>query len=337
MPLLVSIITPTYNHQTYIAECIQSVLEQSFSQWEMIIIDDGSTDFTVKIANDYASKDSRINVITQENIGIFRLCETYNRALGIAEGKYIAILEGDDFWESDKLEYQVEVLESDPDMILSWGQAKNISSDKKTVYNICPDVNSEEFKYFNNNPVGAILNILLYKDSIPALTVMVRKDALIKLGGFLQFNGMPTIDIPTLLQLSLVGKFGFIPQPLGCWRNYAGQATKVYPAVLIEGYFNLVKEFLASNSENPFVKTINPKIIFSFFQRKLIVAYSRAGRFKLIRKEFSGARRDYIQSIHLPGGEYLWKLRSLTGLLFSLFHLDIEWFARLLKRPTYNE
>jgi glycosyltransferase involved in cell wall biosynthesis len=94
MPPLVSIITPTYNHQDYIAECIDSVIHQSYSNWEMIIIDDGSSDNTLSIARLFEKKNNRIKVYTQENIGIFRLAETYNKALGMAKGEYIAILEG---------------------------------------------------------------------------------------------------------------------------------------------------------------------------------------------------------------------------------------------------
>lgn len=64
----------------------------------MIIVDDGSSDKTYEKALEYSEKDSRIKLFTQKNIGIFRLAETYNFALSKSEGKYIAILEGDDVW-----------------------------------------------------------------------------------------------------------------------------------------------------------------------------------------------------------------------------------------------
>jgi glycosyltransferase involved in cell wall biosynthesis len=302
----------------------------------MIIIDDGSTDNTLSIAREYERTDNRIKVFTQKNRGINRLAETYNRALEISKGAYIAILEGDDYWEHDKLQLQVELLEKNSDVILCWGQAKCVDSDKQTVFKIYPDADSKESVEFNNDPVGRILNLLLFKDWIPALTIIIRKDALMTSGGFIQVKGMPTVDLPTLFRLSLAGKFGFISRPLGCWRIYAGQVTKVYPVAISEGYITIVKEFLRVNGDNPFIKAINVKEVYSFHSRQLIIAYSRSGRYKLIRKEYKEARRDYIKSIFLPGGEYLWKLRSATGLFFGVFHLDIEWLARLLKRPTYN-
>jgi len=107
---LVSVITPTYNHERFIAQCIESVLAQTYGHWEMIIVDDGSTDHTASIAEEYAKKDHRIKVIRQANNGIFRLAETYNKALGLANGELIAILEGDDTWQNTKLEIQVDAM-----------------------------------------------------------------------------------------------------------------------------------------------------------------------------------------------------------------------------------
>jgi glycosyltransferase involved in cell wall biosynthesis len=337
MEPLVSIITPTYNHQDYIAECIQSVLDQTFTRWEMIIIEDGSTDNTLNIAYDFEHRDNRIKVYTQKNIGIFKLAETYNKALGMAKGKYIAILEGDDYWENDKLRLQVELLEGNDEVILCWGQARSISSDKNEIYNIYPDENLKESLFFNNDPVGSVLNMLLYKDWIPALTIIIRANELKKSGGFIQAYNMPTIDLPTLLNLSLWGKFFFISQPLGYWRIYAGQITKIYPALLSEGYFKLVKDFIVTNRDNQIVKTIKIKNIYSFHHDQLIIAYSRSGRYKLIRGQYSGARADYFKSIFRGGfNKPIWKLRSMIGLIFSIFHLNVEGLSALLGKKTYT-
>ena len=114
---LVSIITPTYNHEKYIAECIISVQNQIYSNWEMIIVDDGSTDRTYEIAKELASNDSRIKVFTQENKGIFKLAETYNLALQKSVGSLIAVLEGDDVWLPKKLVLQVQEFEKNKEII----------------------------------------------------------------------------------------------------------------------------------------------------------------------------------------------------------------------------
>jgi len=103
--ILVSIITPTYNHENFIGKCIESVLAQTYQHWEQIIVDDGSDDDTKQTIAKY--HDKRIKYIKQENKGIWRLNETYNTALKHSNGEIISILEGYDFWPPDKLEKQL--------------------------------------------------------------------------------------------------------------------------------------------------------------------------------------------------------------------------------------
>ena len=114
MDPLVSIITPTYNHEAFIGACIESVLTQTVGDWEMIIVDDGSTDSTATIAKAFAKKDDRVRVFSRENVGIFKLAETYNFGLEKASGKIVAVLEGDDVWEPRKLELQIAAFDTSP-------------------------------------------------------------------------------------------------------------------------------------------------------------------------------------------------------------------------------
>jgi len=116
---MVSIITPTYNHERFIAQCIESVLAQSYPYWEQIIIDDGSTDRTSEIVARY--RDDRITYTRQENRGIWQLSRIYNDALMRSKGQYIAILEGDDFWPPHKLERQMKAFE-ESNADISWGR-----------------------------------------------------------------------------------------------------------------------------------------------------------------------------------------------------------------------
>src|SRR5947207_2132870 len=82
-----SIVTPTYNHERFIGACIESVLAQSYTNWEMIIVDDGSTDNTWNILQYYTKIDARIRPFHQENKGIWCLAETYNFALQHSRGE----------------------------------------------------------------------------------------------------------------------------------------------------------------------------------------------------------------------------------------------------------
>lgn len=104
---MVSIITPCYNGERFIAETIESVLGQTYPNWEMLIVDDGSQDRTAEIAGRYAAQDPRIKLIRQSNAGT--ACAR-NNGMRRAEGRYIALLDADDLWEPSFLERQLEFM-----------------------------------------------------------------------------------------------------------------------------------------------------------------------------------------------------------------------------------
>ena len=106
----VSIITPTYNCARFIAQTIESVQAQTFTDWEMIISDDCSTDDTLKVIEPYLNSDERIKYICNDkNSGA---AITRNNALRVAQGRWIAFLDSDDLWMPAKLEQQIAFMES---------------------------------------------------------------------------------------------------------------------------------------------------------------------------------------------------------------------------------
>ena len=107
---IVSIITPSHNSAPFISETIQSVLNQSFSDWEMIIVDDCSTDHSVEVIRSFVEVDSRIKLIQlSENSGA---AVARNKAIEAALGRYIAFLDSDDLWLPDKLEKQLAFMQT---------------------------------------------------------------------------------------------------------------------------------------------------------------------------------------------------------------------------------
>ena len=109
---LISIITPSYNTGQYIGDCIASVIKQTYTNWEMIIVDDCSADNSVSVINSYAEKDPRIKCFkTDKGSG----SATLPRNIGIqnAKGRFIAFLDSDDLWLPTKLEEQISLFEND--------------------------------------------------------------------------------------------------------------------------------------------------------------------------------------------------------------------------------
>lgn len=104
---LVSIIIPLYNTEKYLKETIESVINQSYHDWELIIVNDGSTDLSASIAQKYTELDHRISLITKQNSGV---SDTRNVGIQKSSGNYIAFLDADDTWEIDNLSKKVAVL-----------------------------------------------------------------------------------------------------------------------------------------------------------------------------------------------------------------------------------
>ena len=107
---LVSIIVPCYNQSRYLPQTIKCVISQTYSNWECLIINDGSTDNTEKIAKELSTKDNRIQLITQKNKGV---CVARNNAINISTGKYVLCLDADDIISPNFLEETVKLLEKD--------------------------------------------------------------------------------------------------------------------------------------------------------------------------------------------------------------------------------
>ena len=124
---LVSIITPIYNGERFVAQTIESVLAQTYPHWEMIIINDGSKDNSAAIVQKYTEQDARITLISQANAGS---AAARNNGIRRASGRYIALLDADDLWESFFLESQLELMKR-TNALLVYGSHKRIDEQNK--------------------------------------------------------------------------------------------------------------------------------------------------------------------------------------------------------------
>jgi len=104
----ISIITPIYNAEDFLEETLQSILDQTYTNWESILINDNSTDRSLEIANKFVALDSRFKIINKtEGEGA---AKARNSGIEVAEGRFIAFLDSDDIWENDKLKKQVNYM-----------------------------------------------------------------------------------------------------------------------------------------------------------------------------------------------------------------------------------
>lgn len=155
----VSVITPCYNSESYISDTIKSVQSQTFQNWEMIIVDDCSTDNSAKIIKSYVSKDSRIKYIKTCNASGSPTLPR-NIAIKQAKGRYIAFLDSDDIWLPNKLEEQIKILESYDNVAIAFSFYEKI------------DGLGNRNKRIIKSPDNITYNKLLYGNVIGCLTGM---------------------------------------------------------------------------------------------------------------------------------------------------------------------
>lgn len=147
----VSVIMPMFNVQAYVAQAIESVLAQSFTDFELICVDDGCKDNTLQIVNSFT--DNRVRIVKQANRG---LAGARNTGIALAKGQFIALLDSDDFWHPDKLALHVAHFHNDPELGVSYsasefvdeqGQRLGIGQHPKLTHISASDI-------FCRNPVG---------------------------------------------------------------------------------------------------------------------------------------------------------------------------------------
>jgi glycosyltransferase involved in cell wall biosynthesis len=219
---LVSIITTTFNHRRFIEMCISSVMHQSYTQWEQIVIDDASSDGTAAVAEAIANASPKVRVVVHEkNYGADRLAESYNEALRLARGEFVAVLEGDDWWTPKRLAAQVPLLVSDAVAVLCYADCREVDETGRRVGRIATPVLRDSLR---TSPADAV-SFFGSLTSFPSNTVLIRRSALEAVGGFRAAPGVPLVDYPTWLELSLTGSFVRVPSALGYWRRHRGSTS----------------------------------------------------------------------------------------------------------------
>lgn len=153
---LVSIVTPTYNSEKFVAETIESVLQQSYQNWEMIIVNDASIDNTLTILKEYAREDKRIKIINNSrNLGV---AKSRNIAIEAALGDYIAFLDSDDVWFQDKLEKQIAfILENK--LVISYSAYNTINEHGRHINSRIPPKEISYKDMLKSNHIGNLTGI----------------------------------------------------------------------------------------------------------------------------------------------------------------------------------
>lgn len=201
----VSVLMPVYNSAAYLAAAIDSVVTQSFRDWELLIIDDGSDDGSAHVAAAKARSDSRINVTSRENRG---LIATRNELLAAARGEFVAWVDSDDIAHPDRFQRQLDYLTLHPDHVCVGSDARQIDPDGRRLACERYPVDDAGIRAEQRSGGG-----------IRFPTTMMRRDAVAKAGPFREPFRIGE-DFDLLLRLGEVGLLGNIAEELYLYRQH---------------------------------------------------------------------------------------------------------------------
>jgi glycosyltransferase involved in cell wall biosynthesis len=256
MPLI-SVIISVYNGEKTIQETIESVLNQTFRDFELIIINDGSTDATLEIINNIP--DPRIQIFSYPNAG---LNASRNRGLSQAQGEYISFIDADDLWTADKLELQLKALQENAEAAVVYSWTDYI------------DENSQFLRLGpHHNFTGDVFEKLLLADFVGSgSNPLVRKQAFEKVGNFDEsIKGCQDLDM--WVRLARHYPFVVVPSVQILYRQYA-TSWSANSKRQEEGFLRLLEKALSEAPES--VKKLRHDILGNRYKSLVIDALSKA-------------------------------------------------------------
>ncbi|QZA78312.1 glycosyltransferase [Deefgea tanakiae] len=289
----VSILVAAYNAEAFIVETIQSVLQQTFTDWELIIVDDGSNDATAEIVAHMINQDARIKLFKQRNSGaqIAR-----NFAFSASQGQYIVFLDADDRILPAKLALQVELLDSNPDFGLVYGDTWHCDSKMNRL-------KLESQKNRSTGVMGDVFEEIIKNNIMSVHSAMVRRVCLEDVG---VYDSNPQLIADWDLWVRIASKYSFLfnPQPVAEYRIHDFMSAKT------DAGMRQIKQRYGVSSK---IKLMSRYAALT--RRKKAMLDFSDGRFAINFGFRKVAAISYVQTIKLNC--FFW--RAYFALFFSLF------------------
>jgi glycosyltransferase involved in cell wall biosynthesis len=221
---------PSYNRAAYIKAAIESILAQSYGNWELLFLDDASTDETGNIVDAIAKKNPRIRYMRQsKNIGSTR---TRNAGIEQARGKYIAILDSDDVWlDPKKLDRQIVFLEQNPGYGIIGTAATKIDNNENKIGNIVYDTDD-----------ATIRKHILRRHQFVHSSVVFLKQAAVQVGNYNTAYGIAD-DFDFILAIGKKYSLANLPEVTTAYRVHDGSLTQTKRAQLVREHLAIIKKY----------------------------------------------------------------------------------------------
>ncbi len=285
---LVSIVVPTFNQADFLAEALASVIAQTHTSWEAIVVNNFSTDHTVDVVNQIG--DSRIALVNFANEGV--IASSRNLGISKARGKYVAFLDSDDTWEPSKLTKSIGVLSSGADLVCHAERWFGGGSRERIVR-------------YGPEPRASYDSLLLKGNCISTSAVVVRRSVLDQLNGFrTDPRFITTEDYDLWLRIAQDGfTISFITEVLGSFRRHQTSASSSTAR-------HLLAELAVVNDHFASERNFGPTIV----KHRHALAHYTAARSYSKSSKFVDALGSFLTSLRLNPG----RPRTWAGLLVHL-------------------
>jgi glycosyltransferase involved in cell wall biosynthesis len=288
---LVSVIVPVYNREDYVRETLDSILQQTYENIEVIVVNDGSTDNSLSIIEEFKGKyPEKFLIIDQENQGQVR---SRNNAIEKSSGEFIAFLDSDDLWLPNKLEMQIPLFVGDVGLVYC------------AIYNIDADGQVIDTELCEQDIRGYIYPELLIKNRMTGGTVVLHRDAIDKVGLFdVDFAAAENWDL--WIRVSKYFSVDMVNEPLVKYRKHAGNMSKDSLLML-----NIIDSILIKHCSG---EPATHEIEVAIQKARANYAYRR-GVYHFSRYEFKASRRDFKEVLRLVPGYEDAKIRLIRSYL----------------------
>lgn len=262
MPPTVSINLCCYNSEKYLRETLDSIVNQTYKDWELVIINDGSSDSTESIIQEYINQGYPIVYHYQKNSG---LSYSRNEALKRSQGEYIAFIDHDDLWMPAKLEKQVLFFKSNSEIDFLYSNFYMMDQDK----------GKKSVAHKKLQPSGFVFEHFLYRYPVGILTALVRKSAIDKLEELFDIRLKLSEEYDVFMRILYVSQASYIATPLAVYRIHSNMSSlrfmERYPGE-IEYVSDKLKNLDKNNSNKNAKAFQDQKIQLEYFRAKIKMA-----------------------------------------------------------------
>jgi glycosyltransferase involved in cell wall biosynthesis len=291
-PPPISVLMPVYNAERYVAEAVESILDQSFADFEFIIIEDGSKDRSPAILEGYAARDPRIRLVSRPNTGIVR---ALNQGLALAEGELVARMDADDIALPERLAKQLRYLEDHPECVMVGSRVLVIDPEGMPLTVMSDALTHEQI----------IEGFLAGRGQLvhhPA--VMYRRRVVLEIGAYREiFDESEDLDL--FLRLAEVGRIVNLEEPLLKYREHLTKASRA-KVVRVEENSRRIREEAHRRRGLPFPPPADPAAVAPFVEAEV---YRTWGWWAVMSGNVASARKHAIACLaRTPFDLASWKL-----------------------------